>query len=67
MCQQSCANCNCKRSKEDKKDNINFVLTREQADMVCQVFGFVDSSDKEDWEICELLDSIIDNAYVARC
>jgi len=40
-------------------NNINFVLTREQAEDICKHYG-KDITKMEDWEIEELLDRLID-------
>lgn len=42
-------------------DNINFILTYEQAKDICAHYG-VDIAQMEEWEICELLDRLIDEA-----
>ena len=39
--------------------NINFVLTPDQAATICKHFG-VDVDKLEEFEICELLDRLID-------
>ena len=41
-------------------ENIKFELTIEQAKTICKHFG-KDYSKMQVWEICELLDKIIDN------
>ena len=41
-------------------ENINFILTREQAMDICKYYN-VDYATMEDWEICELLDRLIDD------
>ncbi len=41
--------------------DINFILTREQAEDICKHYG-VDITKVEDWEVCELLDSLIGEA-----
>lgn len=40
-------------------ENIQFTLTYEQAMDICEHFG-EDINTLEDWEICELLDRLID-------
>ena len=40
-------------------ENIKFNLTYEQAQSICEHYG-QDISKMEDWEICELLDKLID-------
>lgn len=42
-------------------NEINYILTREQAEDICKHYG-QDVSKLEDYEICELLDLLIDNA-----
>lgn len=44
---------------------MNFILTKGQKEMICEVFG-KNASDCEDWEIGEMLDKIIDIAYENR-
>lgn len=44
----------------DKK-NITFLLTYEQATSICEKFG-KNIDDLEEYEVCELLDKIIDEA-----
>lgn len=41
-------------------DNINFTLTYEQAKDICEYYG-ANISEMADWEICELLDKLIDD------
>lgn len=43
-----------------KTENMNFILTPEQAETICKYFG-EDVNSLDDWEICELLDKVIDN------
>ena len=40
-------------------ENINFILTYEQAKVICEYYG-EDISVLQDWEISELLDKLID-------
>lgn len=40
-------------------ENINFILDYEQAKNICEYYG-KDYLYLEDWEICELLDRLID-------
>ena len=40
-------------------ENINFILTYEQAKNICEHYG-ANISEMEEWEICELLDRLID-------
>ena len=42
-------------------DNIKFNLTYEQAKDICEHYG-KDISKMEEWEVCELLDQLIDEA-----
>ena len=42
-------------------ENINFMLTGEQAKDICKHYG-KDIKEMEDWEVCELLDRLIDDA-----
>lgn len=42
-------------------ENINFILTYEQAKDICEHYG-EDISQMEEWEICELVDRLIDDA-----
>lgn len=42
-------------------ENINFILTYEQAKDICEHYG-KDISKLEEWEIEELLDRLIDDA-----
>lgn len=44
---------------------MEFILTEEQKEMICEVFG-KNMSDCEDYEIGEMLDKIIDDAYENR-
>lgn len=48
--------------------NINFILTRDTATDICQFFG-QDINALEDYQVCELLDKLIDQALVEldRC
>lgn len=39
--------------------NINFMLTYDQAQDICEHYG-EDITQMEEWEICELLDRLID-------
>ena len=39
--------------------DINYMLTYEMAKDICEHYD-VDISEAEDWEICELLDRLID-------
>ena len=39
--------------------NIEFILTYEQAQAICEYYG-EDITEMEDWEINELLDKLID-------
>lgn len=41
-------------------ENINFVLTHEQAKDICEHYG-KDISNMEEWEIGELVDRLIDD------
>lgn len=45
--------------------DMNFILTEEQQKMVCEIFG-KNVNDCEEYEIGEMLDKIIDNAYVNK-
>lgn len=40
--------------------NIHFILTREQAEDICKHYDY-DIDTLEDFEICELLDRLIDD------
>lgn len=40
-------------------EDINFILTFEQAKNICEHYG-KDIFYLEDWEVCELLDRLID-------
>ena len=42
-------------------NGINFLLTYEQAKDICEHYG-EDISNMEEWEVCELLDRLIDDA-----
>lgn len=42
-----------------KETGINFILTKEQAEAMCEAAG-KNMNDMGDYEICELLDSVID-------
>lgn len=42
---------------------INYILTETQMEDICKAFG-KNPSNLEDWEVCELLDKIIDE-YVS--
>lgn len=44
---------------------MEFILTEEQKEMICEVFG-KNMRDCEDYEIGEMLDRIIDDAYKNR-
>ncbi len=44
-----------------KNDNINFILTREQAKDICEHYE-KNIAELEDWQICELLDDLIGEA-----
>lgn len=48
---------------EDK--NINFILTEEQIEMICKTVG-KKPSEMEEYEICELLDKIIDDYVITN-
>ena len=41
-------------------ENINFVLTHEQAEDICKHYG-KDIDKMEEWEIGELVDTLIDD------
>ena len=43
------------------RENIDFVITYEQAKDICEHYG-MDVSTMENWEISELLDRLIDDA-----
>lgn len=43
--------------------DINFILTKETAEDICTHYG-VDINDMDDWEVCELLDRLIDEALL---
>ena len=43
-----------------KEEETKFIFTREQQEVVCEHFG-EDINKMEFWEICELLDRVIDN------
>lgn len=43
----------------------NFIITEEQKEMICEIFR-KNMNDCEEWEICEMLDKIIDSAYENR-
>lgn len=45
-------------------ENINFILTREQAEDICKYYK-KNINEMEDWEICELLDKLIDDCVYA--
>jgi hypothetical protein len=47
---------------ENKTNNneINFIITSEQVEVICRHFG-KERKDLEDYEVCELLDKLIDN------
>lgn len=42
-------------------ENINFILTYEQAKDICEHYG-EDITELEEWEIGELVDRLIDDA-----
>ena len=44
-----------------QKENINFIITYEQAEDICKHFN-KDINQLEDWEVEELLDKLIDDA-----
>ena len=44
-----------------QKENINFIITYEQAEDICKYFN-KDINQLEDWEVEELLDKLIDDA-----
>jgi hypothetical protein len=46
---------------ESNMDNINFILTYEQAKDICEHYG-EDITQMEEFEICELVDRLIDDA-----
>ncbi len=41
-------------------EQINFIITREQAEDICKHYD-KDINEMQDWEICELLDRLIDD------
>lgn len=43
-----------------KNMDNKFIFTEEQQEVVCKHFG-KEKSELEFWEICELLDTVIDN------
>ena len=43
-----------------EKGSIQFIFTEEQQEIICGHFN-KDKDKLEDWEICELLDKVIDN------
>lgn len=43
--------------------NYNFILTREQAEDICKHYG-KNINELQEWEICELVDKIIDDALL---
>lgn len=46
-------------------ENIDFVLTREQAEDICKYYG-KNIEEMEDWEIGELLDRLIDDTLFSH-
>ena len=42
-------------------EQINFIITRDQAEDICKHYG-KNMNELEDWQICELLDTMIDDA-----
>lgn len=46
--------------KENKEMENKYIFTEDQQETVCRHFG-KEKNDLEFWEICELLDRIIDN------
>lgn len=42
-------------------EQINFIITREQAEDICKYYD-KHPNELEDWQICELLDRLIDDA-----
>jgi hypothetical protein len=42
-------------------EQINFIITNEQAEDICKHYG-KHTNELEDWQICELLDRLIDDA-----
>ena len=41
-------------------EELNFILTADQIETLCKHFG-KERKDLQDYEICELLDKVIDN------
>lgn len=53
---------NKKKKGEQNMKNVDnkFIFTEEQQEVVCKHFG-KEKSELEFWEVCELLDRVIDN------
>lgn len=45
--------------------DINFILTRETAEDICEHYG-VDIAEMDEWEVCELLDRLIGEALFEK-
>lgn len=48
-----------------KEEGIKFILTKDQAQSICEIAG-KEMNEMQDYEICEILDNIIDEFILSN-